>query len=128
MRFKQVWNHFWLCIDWHGRIYTVSILILAVVGATLAHQVASIWVQVSGVYLWVITALVFVMFICTLSLAASKLTPRQRGGVRMFATATVHYLLAEQSGPQVLMEYDWREQRGDSVSKPLMLSNVGDEA
>ena len=76
MRFKQAWDHFWLWVDWHGRLSTIAIFIVACGGATLVNRILSIWSQVSGVYLWVITAMVFVIFLCTLILAGRALGER----------------------------------------------------
>ncbi len=124
---KHAWKHLVLWIDWHGRLGTFALLLIALGGTIIVNRVLSIWGQVNGLYLWV-TALLFAIFLCTLSIAGSKLHPMSRGNARMQATTHVHYLIPDIDGPQVLLEYNWSEENQDLPSKSMLLSNVGTEA
>ncbi len=127
---KRAWDHFWLWIEWHGKLTSLSMILIALAGSALANRALSIWGPVSGVYLWIFTGLVFAIFLCTLSIAGSKLHPMPRGGLgtRVEATAHVLYLIPDIDGPEVLLEYNWSEEKQDLASKPMLLSNVGNEA
>src|SRR5437899_553597 len=99
---KESWNHLIVWIDWQGRASFVAGLAIALCGSVLAAKVAQIWANVSGVYFWIFAVLVFAIFLCTLSIAGSKMRPMSRG-VRVQATAHVHYLMPDIDGPQVLL-------------------------
>jgi hypothetical protein len=124
---RDAWKHVVAWIDWHGRVATVAAILISVCGAAIANRIFSIWGQVTGIYLWIVTILVFAIFLCTLSLSGSKLYPMKRGQ-SVTVIARVHYLIPDSSGPQVLLEYDWSEKNKDSIGKPPLLSNVGNEA
>jgi hypothetical protein len=73
---RLIWDQLWVWIDWHGRIATLlTILLIAIGGTALTNRALAIWSPVSGVYLWVITILVFAVFLCGLVIAGSKLEP-----------------------------------------------------
>jgi hypothetical protein len=78
----RIWKHVWLWIDWHGRISTFVLLVVAAGGATLVSRALTIWSSVSGVYLWVISGLVFALLIATMAVAGSKLRPMPSQGQR----------------------------------------------
>jgi len=75
---RLIWDQLWAWIDWHGRITTVILLLIALSGTALTNRALAIWSPVSGVYLWVITVLVFAVFLCFLVIAGSKLKPQPK--------------------------------------------------
>jgi hypothetical protein len=72
----NLWKAVWLWIDWHGRITTVVVILIAAGGAALVNRAVSVWGEVHGVYLVVISSLAFSMFLGTLVLVGRKLEPR----------------------------------------------------
>lgn len=78
MRYASlIWEQVWKWIDWHGRIATVLAIIVSLGGAALVNRFYAGLTSVHGVYLWVITALTFVVFIGFIVLAARKLHPTE---------------------------------------------------
>jgi|GEM_PF-4750890 len=73
---RTAWGHFWLWVDWHGRMATLSLILVALGGAAIARWCLAIWSGVSGPAIWIISVLVFAVFLCTLALAGSRLRPR----------------------------------------------------
>jgi hypothetical protein len=60
---KRIWEHIKVWLDWHGRVSTVLVIITALGGAALANRGTAIWGNVTGLYLWIVTSLVFVIFV-----------------------------------------------------------------
>jgi hypothetical protein len=76
---KLAWKQFWLWVDWHGRIATLIIILVSLGGAAIANRGLALWTSVSGIYLWVVSLLVFSLFLCGLALGGSKLRPMPNG-------------------------------------------------
>lgn len=74
--FKHLWDHFWLWVDWHGRLATLALILVSLGGAAIVRWCLAIWSGISGPAVWIISVLVFAVFLCTLALAGSKLRPR----------------------------------------------------
>src|ERR1700722_15292228 len=73
---ERAWDHFWLWVDWHGRLATVALFLVSLGGAAVVRWCLAIWSGVSGQAIWIISILVFAVFLCTLTIAGSKLRPR----------------------------------------------------
>jgi hypothetical protein len=73
---KRLWTHFWLWVDWHGRLATVAIILISVGGAGLVRWILLLWTNVPRDEVWIVVVLVLAIFLCTLSLAGIKLRPR----------------------------------------------------
>lgn len=94
-RLQILWEQVKLWIDWHGRITTVLAIVVSLGGATIVNRASAIWGNVTGTYLWIVTALSFVVFGCCLIIAGRKLrplTPRQ-------ASVPPYLMLTPSSGP-----------------------------
>src|SRR6185437_4200634 len=65
----RAWEHVKLWLDWHGRVATVLAIVVSLGGAALVNRIAAVWGNVTGVYLWIVSVLVFVIFACGLILA-----------------------------------------------------------
>lgn len=77
---RVLWKQFVTWIDWHGRITTLVMIAVSIIGGTLASRAAAIWGAVRGPYLWLIGILVFCVFLCTLELAARGLERKKTAG------------------------------------------------
>jgi len=40
---KRAWDHFWLWIEWHGKLTSLSMILIALAGSALANRALSIW-------------------------------------------------------------------------------------
>jgi hypothetical protein len=69
---NRVWEQLTRWLDWHGRVATLLAIIVSLGGAALGNRLAAIWANVTGIYLWVVSALVFVLFMCGLLLLPSR--------------------------------------------------------
>ena len=73
---KRAWDHFWLWVDWHGRLATLALILVSAGGAAIVRWCLAIWSRVSGQAVWIISILGFAIFLCTFAIAGSKLRPR----------------------------------------------------
>jgi hypothetical protein len=131
----RIWNHTWLWIDWHGRVSTVILLVVAAGGATLINRALTIWSSVSGVYLWVISGLVFAVFIATFAVAGSKMhpmtTPDKNRGIDVDlipskAQSTQQFLEVVNKGKKQMFTAQCRilERRNDPNPTPHILLDL----
>lgn len=75
---RHSWDAVWLWIDWHGRITTVVAIIVAIGGAALVNRAASVWGEVHGIYLYVVSGLAFGIFLATIVIAGREMDVRER--------------------------------------------------
>src|SRR5579862_5167347 len=75
---RRAWEQIKIWLDWHGRVAAILTIIVALGGAALANRIASIWGNVSGGYLWIVSSLVFVVFMCSLILASRARDARRK--------------------------------------------------
>jgi hypothetical protein len=68
----QAWEQLLTWLDWHGRWTTLLAVIVALGGATLGNRIAAIWANVTGIYLWLFSILLFVLFMCGLLLLPDR--------------------------------------------------------
>jgi hypothetical protein len=118
---RKVWNHFWLWVDWHGRMATLVMLIVSFGGAWLVHWGLTIWSNVPAQGLWIISILLFAVFLCTLSLVGSKLQPRPEGDIGEAVDARTKREIYEincEYLPISPLERGWRVGYQDSDAKP----------
>jgi hypothetical protein len=69
---KHTWDAFWFWVDWQGRLASVMLFIVAAGGAALSGKIASIWANVTGIYLYMVIAMSFVVFLGTVAMFARK--------------------------------------------------------
>lgn len=70
---KRAWEHFQLWLDWYGKAGSMAVIIIALGGAAIVNRLVSFWGNVHGIYLWIVSSLVFAIFLCTFVLAEQRL-------------------------------------------------------
>src|SRR5271163_4192898 len=75
---RTSWDAIWLWVDWHGRITTVVVIIVALGGAALVNRAASVWGEVHGFYLYVISGLAFAIFLATIAILGRRIEAQEK--------------------------------------------------
>ena len=96
---RIAWEQFWRWVDWHGRIATVLLLVVAGGGAVIVNKLSTVWANVSGAYLWVVTLLTFVVFVAGIMSAAEKLHPHDTSDTDDQGAQALNVQLTPSSGP-----------------------------
>jgi hypothetical protein len=99
----------------------VVLIIVSLGGAWLVRLSLTIWCRVPAQGLWIISILVFAVFLCTLSLVGSKLHPRPKGetGGAIYArTKREIYEINCTYLPISPLDRGWRVSYQDAAAKP----------
>jgi cation transport ATPase len=116
---RVAWEYIKLWLDWHGRIATMLAIVVSLGGAALANRIAAIWGNVAGIYLWIVSILVFVVFVGGIMLTSRAAGARSKDSIDSTRDSTTQFFLLLKEKQRLESEVEKLEARPDLDKIPI---------